>query len=225
MNENSTYREVDMAFDPNGNRIVVANGNTSSDYTIYYYYIASGATSTASTKNNKININAESIQAFYSGEFFYVGFRSRDDDGLPRLVRAQATQSKLTNSNAFTTSGAEFTAFGHRCFNTFFAVDENGNPLLAIDDAFYARNSQVHVYRFADGAWAELGENELPYFKNIFGAKHGYYIRGFRPQLAVSSSGDIYLSMRAQEAPSSAASVLPGTNNGPIVMEYRGDDW
>ena len=81
------------------------------------------------------------------------------------------------------------------------------------------------MYRFADGAWSELGENELPYFKNVYAAQHGYYVRGFRPQLAVSPSGQIYIAVRSQEAASSAGSTLPATKNGPIVMEYLGDNW
>ena len=216
-------REIDMAFDDSGNRLVIATGAGSNDYNIYYYYIANGETSTSNGGNYGIGVNAESIQALYSDGYFYVGYRSRDDDGLPRLARA--SKSKVTSSGAFTTTGAEFSAFGHRCYNTFFAFDGNGNPILAIDDAYYARNSHVHVYRFIDGGWRELGENELPYFKNLFAASNSYYIRGFRPQLIVSSNGRIFLSMRAQETASSAASTLPGKMNGPLVMEYLGDNW
>lgn len=215
-------REIDMAFDDSGNRLVVVTGHETNDYYIYYYYIPSGRTQTSNSGDYKIGINAESVQAFYSNGYFYVGFRSRDDDGLPRLARASANGVK--SNGAFTTTGKEFEAFGHRCFNTFFAVDGNGNPILAIDDAYYARNSHVHVYRYTN-RWLELGENELPYFKNLFAAANSYYVRGFRPQLVVSPSGKIFLSMRAQEAASSSASNLPGTKNGPLVMEFLGDNW
>ncbi len=218
-------REIDMAFDNSGNRLVIASEYSSSNYKIHYYYIPSGATATTNNNNNLININGESIQVFYANGYFYVGFRSRDNDGLPRLARAKASSSLATTYEGFTTTGAEFEAFGHRSYNVFFTVDGNNNPILAIDDAYYARNSHVHVYRFADGAWSELGENELPYFKNVYAAQHGYYVRGFRPQLAVSPSGQIYISMRSQEAASSAGSTLPATKNGPIVMEYLGDNW
>lgn len=217
-------RELDMAFDADGNRLVIASGHATNDYYIYYYYVANGASKTSSTANNKIEINGESIQAVYSNGYFYVGFRDRDNDGAPRMVRAAASKAAITRSGAFSTSGAEFSAFGHRCFNAVLSVDGNGNPVFAIDDAYYARNSQVHVYRYTD-AWKELGENELPYFKNVFAATNGYYVRGFRPQIAVSPNGRIYLSMRAQESGSSQASSLPGTKNGPLVMEYVGDDW
>ncbi len=215
-------REIDMAFDDSGNRLVVVTGYASEDYRIYYYYIPSGKTKTSSGGNYSIAINAESIQAFYANGYYYVGFRSRDDDGLPRLSRAP--KASVAAKNAFSTSGAEFEAFGHRCYNTFFAVDGNGNPILAIDDAYIARNSHVHVYRYTNG-WIELGENELPYFKNLFAAANSYYVRGFRPQLVVSPDGKIFLSMRAQETASSAASNLPGTKNGPLVMEFLGDNW
>ena len=218
-------REIDMAFDESGNRLVIASGYGSGDYKIYYYYIPNGQTSTSNNNNNRISINGESIQIFYADGYFYVGFRSRDDDGLPRLARAKASSSLATTYEGFTTTGAEFLAFGHRSYNAYFTVDKNNNPILAIDDAYYARNSHVHVYRFMDGAWGELGENELPYFKNVYAKEHGYYVRGFRPQLTVSPSGQIYISMRSQEAASSAASSLPGTKNGPIVMEYLGDNW
>lgn len=217
------YREADMAFDDNGNRLVISTGYDTNDYSIYYYYIPAGSTSTTSSDNNKISINAESIAAHYRNGYFYVSFRSRDDDGLPRIVRA-ASNENLRYSDAFTTSGSEFEAFGHRSFNAAFAFDKNGNPIVAIDDAYYAQNSQVHVYRYNNG-WKELGENELPYFKNIYAHMNGYYLRGFRPQLAVSSSGRIFLSMRAQEAKMSAGSTLPGSKNGPMVMEYLGDNW
>lgn len=219
-NSDWQYREMDMTFDNSGNRLIIGEGFSSGDYTIYYYYVPNNSTS--KSKNGKIeNVNAESIQALYANNYFYVGFRSRDDDGLPRLIRSVANASNLS----FITKGAESTAFGHRCYNTYFTIDGNGNPILAIDDAFYARNSQVHVYRFENGAWGELGENELPYFKNVFGKKYGYYVRGFHPQLVVSPSGTVYLSLRAQETASSAASTLPGTKNGPMLMEYRGDNW
>ena len=215
-------REIDMAFDDSGNRLVVVTGYASEDYQIYYYYIPSGQTKTSSRGNYKITINAESIQAFYANGYYYVGFRSRDDDGLPRLARAP--KNSVASSGAFSTSGTEFEAFGHRCFNTFFTVDGNGNPILAIDDAYFARNSHVHVYRYTN-RWLELGENELPYFKNLFAAANSYYVRGFRPQLVVSPNGKIFLSMRAQETASSAGSTLPGTKNGPLVMEFLGDNW
>lgn len=219
-------RELDMAFDDKGNRLIISSGYATNDYNIYYYYLPSGATKTSSTTNNKIAINGESIQAIYAKGYFYVGFRDRDNDGQPRISRASASENSLNRSGAFEVDGAEFRAFGHRSFNVFLAVDKDGYPIVAIDDAYYARNSHVHVYRFKE-SWKELGENELPYFKNVFAATYGYYVRGFRPQIAVSSDGRIYISMRAQESAASAAHAasLPGTKNGPLVMEFRGDDW
>lgn len=217
------YREVDMAFDANGNRLVIGVGHDGDDYKMYYYYIASGSTSTSNGTDTSIPINAESVALHYQNGYFYVTFRSRDDDGLPRMARATAS-SNLRYSGQFTTSGSEFEAFGHRSYNAAFAFDKNGNPIAAIDDAYYPANSQVHVYRYENG-WKELGENELPYFKNIYAHMNGYYVRGFRPQLAVSSTGRIFLSLRAQETKMSAGSTLPGTKNGPMVMEYVGDNW
>ena len=217
-------REIDMAFDADGNRLAIITGHSTNDYNIYYTYFTSGSTTTSTTGSYGVGINGESVQLFYSNGYFYVGFRSRDDGALPRMVRAPNTASKLKASGAFTTSGTEFAAFGHMCYNSFFTFDANGNPIVAVDDSYYAKNAQVHIYRYNSG-WHELGENELPYFKTLFVKANKYYIRGYKPQLAVSSSGGIYVSMRAQEAASAAGSALPGAANGPLIMHFLGDNW
>ncbi len=217
-------READMAFDANGNRLTCITRYTSGDYAMYYYYFASGATSTTSGGNYSAG-NGEFLQLFFANNQFYLGFRSRDNSGYPQLFTATNSASRLKASGAWTTNAAVNKPFGRMSYSVNFAIGLDGNPIATFDDALYAKNSQIHTYRFDGAVWHLLGENELPYFKNYFVLAKGYYLRGARPNLAVSSTGEIYLSMRALEAVSSATSTGRGVNNGPLVMKYLADNW
>jgi hypothetical protein len=206
----SSILSADVAFDASGNRTFAAV-NTSYALTTYYY--KSGSTSVTKTKSISSAANG-AARIVYAGEQFYLAFADRGNYGYPTISSA-ATATVAANG-----SWTQLGTIGRAGFNISIAAGSDGYPVIAFGDNYYARNSQVHVYRYSGSKWKLLGENELPYFKNIFYKQHSYYIRGSSPILAVTSDGSIYLSMLAIDT-RSAGSV----NNGAIVMKYRGETW
>lgn len=206
----SSLLSADFAFDGSGNRTFAAVGT---GYALTTYYYKSGSTSATRTKSISSAANG-SARIIFAGEQFYLAFADRGNYGYPTISSAS------TSTIAANGSWTELGTIGRAGFNMSLAAGSDGYPSIAFGDNYYARNSQVHVYRYNGSRWKLLGENELPYFKNMFYKQHSYYIRGSSPVLAVAGDGTTCISMLAIDTRSSGS-----VNNGPIVMKYRGDTW
>lgn len=215
-------RELDIAFDGSSNWLAMGV-QTNTDYQLlnrYYnnrntYRSTPGITSTS----------AESIQLQFANNKFYLAFRNRnngDKTGFPQIYSATNNAGSGVN---WSTNGNIHSGFGRMSSNVSMVLNASGNPVAVFDESNRATNSQVHAYRFDGASWNVLGENELPYFKNLFVMSKKYYLRGHQPSIAITSNGDVFIAMRALEQPASASTVLRNKNNGPLVMKYLGDNW
>ena len=141
---------------------------------------------------------------------------------IPQIYSATNNAGSGVN---WSTNGNIHSGFGRMSSNVSMVLNASGNPVAVFDESNRATNSQFHAYRFDGASWNVLGENELPYFKNLFVMSKKYYLRGHQPSIAITSNGDVFIAMRALEQPASASTVLRNKNNGPLVMKYLGDNW
>lgn len=215
-------REVDIAFDGSSNWLAVGV-EVNSTYSLRNRYYKSN--NTAQSDPNIKTTSAESVQLQFANNKFYLAFRNRDNGDKTGFPQIYSATNNAGSGVTWSTSGALSTGFGRMSSNVNMTLNASGNPVAVFDENIKANNSQVHAYRFDGASWNVLGENELPYFKNLFVLSKGYYLRAHKPSIAITSNGDIFIAMRALEQPGSAATVLRNKNNGPLVMKYLGDYW
>lgn len=219
---NLKMREFDIAFDASSNWLAVGVDTTTSYSLTYLYYNSSNNEKKNASLNN---ISGESIQLLFKDGVFYLSFRNRDNGDMTGFPQIYSATNNAGNGVSWNTSGAIHSGFGRISYNVSMAINSSNNPIVVFDENIRATSSQIHAYRFDGDSWNLLGENELPYFKNLFVSSKGYYLRGHQPNVVITSKNEIFIAMRALEQPGSASTVLRGINNGPLVMKYLGDSW
>lgn len=211
-----TLTEIDAVYTSKGNLLIVYVG---SDFNSYALMLDANL-------NNKINhtsaaSNMTSISIDADDDSLYIAYmdRSTNSNGA-KFITASITGSSFGWGSARAIFGKAYMSYHNSI-----AV-RNKAVYIAIDFTYSTNlnrvyQSQVNVFRYEKGQWHVHGENNLPYFTEVFAEDNGYSLSGMAPQLAFDNGGKLHVSMYAKATGTGANTKY----TGPMVMKYVADNW
>lgn len=214
-----TAREIQTAFNSNGDLATVYVDATDSATGYYTLYSQSGSTFTKKTSSPQTIAKYMSLTMLTAGgNAFYLAYNNRSSDastGGAYVKKATVNKDKLIFDNS-----AQFNKrLAANSYLQKINVAATANKVFVTFDA-RSTISQVNVYQLDGSTWKLYGENELPYFGISFYNKNKYYLRGYHPSVAIADNGKVYTLMLVNGTGSYA-----GNNYGPILMQYVADTW
>lgn len=212
-------RLITGAFTSNDSWVSIYIDNTN-DYQGYYALYGSGNNKIKSDVQISKNMNLPKLSIDQSNNTAYLAFLNRDTEIYgPYVYKGTINSSNVEWNKSGNLHGKSITPgrFAYRID----VASQNGKVYTIFDDANSNSAAQSHAYKMGSVKWNLFGENELPYFKTEFYQTHNYYLRGAYPNIAISNSGDVYISMLAWEN----GTGMGDRNFGPLVMKYAAKNW